>query len=399
MTIKSAIRPVIVSNFGPPALACIRSWGAQGFPVGMVCIRAKEEGYPDSKYLTDFITLCPKDVYTDNGIKTIDQFLKKFHANGIFCINENIACWLNNYHKIFSNKIAIWLPSTNTIKDLLSKKKQIEIARKVGFNVLPTYLIDKNLKKDNFILPEHFPLCLRPNDPGTVTLPFKAHLVYSFAELKTFITSFKKIEKPIIAQPFMNLPNLVVHGARTVSGTTIGLQAFMVERKFEGVTLTICPTALNKELSNKCISFTNQFKLTGNYHFEFLIDKITGSTFFLELNSRLGGTTAKVYICGYDEPLLALQAYGVKTSRQQGIKDIIVSNKQALLKYLLFAVKDRLTPLDYPVEPNHLRIVKTIYGLLKYKDDVFMLRDIRGAFALYLGNIRNSFRLHKPTTP
>jgi hypothetical protein len=117
---------------------------------------------------------------------------------------------------------------------------------------------------------------------------------------------------------------------------------------------------------------------------------MTGYVYFLELNSRFGGTTAKVFACGYDEPLLALKAYGVKGSNQIGIRNVITSNKQALLKNIIYSIKGNLTPLDYPKESKLVKILKMVYGICKYKDDVLMLRDIRGTLALYLGNIRNS---------
>ncbi len=359
----------------------------------MVCIRSEREACPTSKYLTDFVSLSPKELYTGSGIQTINQFLKEFRASGIICISEKIACWLNDYRAILPMEVAIWLPPNETIRTLLSKEKQIEAAYKVGFHVLPTYKIDKDSESASNIPPKDFPLCLRPSDPAMVKPTFKVRLVYSITELNNFIESFEKIERPIIAQPFMNLPNLVVHGARTVGGSTIGLQAFLVERKFEGVTLTIRPSSLDKALSDKCVAFTDHFKLVGNYHFEFLVDPATGSTYFLEVNNRLGGTTAKVYACGYDEPLLALQAYGVEVKNQRKTRNITVSSKQALLKYLLHTVKRKLTPLDYPIESSVLRVLKTIYGLLVYRDDVFTLRDMPGTIDLYLANIKNSLRI------
>lgn len=384
----STVRPVIVASFGPPALACIRSWGEQGFPVGMICIQSKKEIRPASKYLTDYASLAPGELYTESGIGTISKFLKRFRASGIICISETIASWLNNYRSTLLGDVACWFPESSIIKNVLSKERQIEAAQHIGFNILPTYKIYKDLESASKILPKHFPLCLRPSDPGTVKPIFKVHLVSSSAELKNFIESFHKIEKPIIAQPFMNLPNLVVHGARTVTGSTIGFQSFLVERKFEGVTLTIRPTELDDDLRDKCIAFTDYFNVTGNYHFEFLVDPATGSTYFLELNNRLGGTTAKVYACGYDEPLLALQAYGIKGSNKKKVRNVVVSSKQALLKYLFYTLKDRLTPLDYPSESNAERMAKAIYGVFRYKDDVLLLRDVRGSLALYLGNIR-----------
>jgi predicted ATP-grasp superfamily ATP-dependent carboligase len=400
------VRPVILGQFGPPTLACIRSWGMQGFPVGMVCIESQKEPAPASKYLTDFVTLPSEKLYTPDGIKLISDFLIKFCATGITCVAESIACWLNDHRQMFPDEVAIWLPTNETIKDLISKQRQIEIAQKVGFNVLPTYLIDKNLEANDHTPKDHFPLCLRPDDPAKVAPVFKVRLVYSQEELFAYVKSMKRLDSPTVTQPFMYLPNLVVHGARTVNGNSIGLQGFLVERKFEGVTLTIHPTNLEQDLLDKCVRFTDYFNVTGNYHFEFLLDRKTGSSYFLELNNRLGGTTAKVFALGYDEPLLVLQSYGVlPTSPETGNqkpassnkqpstidyrpKNKIVSSKQALLKYFYYTVRGRLTPLDYPSEPSLVRIAKTVYGFFRYRDDVFTLRDIKGSMALYFGNLK-----------
>jgi hypothetical protein len=389
----------------------------QGFCVGMVCIGSKKEPPPDSKYLTDFVTLPTNKLNTPDGIQIIKEFLIRSCATGITCVAESVACWLNDHRHMFPDEVAIWLPTNETIKNLISKQKQIEIAREIGFKVLPTYLIDKKFETGDHIPREDFPLCLRPDDPASVTPVFKAHLVHSRGDLIEYVKSMRKIDGPIVAQPFMHLPNLVVHGARTVSGDSIGLQGFLVERKFEGVTLTIRPINLKKDFLDKCAEFTNRFNVMGNYHFEFLVDNgNNGSIYFLELNNRLGGTTAKVFALGYDEPLLALQSYGVlptspstinhqpssivqrlKTSIEQPstianrpLTHVTVSSKQALLKYFYCTVRGRLTPLDYPSEPTLIRLAKTTYGFFKYRDDVFMLCDIRGSLALYLANLKNA---------
>jgi predicted ATP-grasp superfamily ATP-dependent carboligase len=400
----SQIRPVIVGGFGPPTLACIRSWGIQGLPVGMVWIGSKKEPPPASKFLTDFATLSAEKLFTPDGIEIIREFLIRFHATGVTCVAESVACWLNDHRQMFPDEVAIWIPTNQTIKDLISKQKQIEVARKIGFNVLPTYLIDRNLEASDHIPESHFPLCLRPDDPATVTPVFKARLIHSPGELIDHVKSIQKMDAPIVAQPFMHLPNLVVHGARTVDGDSIGLQGFLVERKFEGVTLTIHPANLEKNFLEKCVQFTDYFNVTGNYHFEFLMDKKNNSIFFLELNNRLGGTTAKVFALGYDEPLLALQSYGVlPTSPETGnqrrativhrpLTNVTVSSKQALLKYFYYTIRGRLTLIDYPSEAVLVRIVRTVYGFLRYRDDIFMLRDIKGSMALYFGNLKSKIQ-------
>jgi predicted ATP-grasp superfamily ATP-dependent carboligase len=412
---NSVIRPVIVGGFGPPTLACIRSWGRQGFSVGMIWVQSRAEPQPSSKYLKDFVALPSDKLITPKGIQIINEFLIRFRATGMTCVAESIACWLNENRHMFPTELAVWLPTNKTIKDLISKQKQIEIARKIGFNVLPTYFISKNLETIDPIPKDHFPLCLRPDDPATVTPIFKVHLVHSQEELIKYVKSMQKIGGPIVAQPFMRLPNLVVHGARTINSDSVGLQGFLVERKFEGVTLTIHPANLEKDFLDKCVQFTDYFNVTGNYHFEFLVDKKNGSAYFLELNNRLGGTTAKVFACGYDEPLLVLESYGVlptspetreqkpATSNKQPasskrqpttivhrpLTNVTVSSKQALLKYFYYTIKGRLTPLDYPPETNLVRLAKTIYGFIRYRDDVFMLRDVKGSMALYFGNLKS----------
>jgi carbamoylphosphate synthase large subunit len=174
------------------------------------------------------------------------------------------------------------------------------------------------------------------------------------------------------------------------------MQAFLVERKFEGVTLTIRPTNLDRNLCEKCIAFTDEFGLTGSYHFEFLFDPGTRDTYFLEVNSRLGGTTAKAYACGYDEPLFALQAYGVRCNNQTQLTYTTVSSKQALLKYMYYTLMNRLTLLDYPLESKLARMMRALWGLFVYRDDVFNVRDIPGSLTLYAANLKGKIRRMMP---
>lgn len=378
------MRPVMLSSFGPPALACIRSWGKQGWEPGLICIRSENESEPDSRYLNGWVTLPQKKVYTDEGIRIIAEFLSKFNASGISCIDEKISIWLNRHRDKLPPKTAIWLPDNLIIEDVLSKKRQTEIAKAVGFDVLPTYLL--NLKNDISVAPDHFPLCLRPSEP--VGSGFKVHIVSSQQELVRFLRSLKERAFPIIGQPFKSLPNLVIHGARTHTGTTLGMQGFLVARKFEGVTLTITPIELPPDIHRKCVDFTDAFNIVGNYHFEFLFDSKTKASYFLEINTRFGGTTAKVLPCGYDEPVLALESYGINPDIRQEIKPVMVSNKQALMKYLFYALTHRLSPLDYPDEPMITKICKTLEGFMRYKDDVLNFSDMRGSLALYWGNLK-----------
>lgn len=379
---------VVVGQFSPPVLACMRSWGRSGNKVGFVCIDHGKGITPRSKYLATYMRLPGKCLFKDEGVSRISEFLDQFGADVLSCIDDNIACWLSDNALRFDKKISLAFPSSHMVKTVRSKTLQNKIAANAGLTVLPEYLIDNDNSKSIFISPEHFPLCLRPSEPHHTEPSFKVKLIHSQTELKQFIKTIH-IKEKIIGQPFINLPNLVIHGIRSKQGETKRMSAFIVQRKFEGVTLTLKPySGINNKLLNKCESFVESLDLTGTFHFEFLFDMETNKAFFLELNLRFGGTTAKVLACGYDEPLYALEAFGlVKSHSVPEIENVIVSNKQATLKYIVTAMKNRLTELDYPIESAQKRVYSSLKGLFSSRDEVIDLDDIVGSFSLYGNNI------------
>ena len=381
---------VIVGRFSPPVLACIRSWGRRGNKIGFICIDDGNGLKPRSRYLDGYMTITGKDLYQNSGIFKISSFLGQFNTNVLSCIDDNIACWLSDNAFQFDKKLFPAFPSSQMVKKVLSKTLQIRVATKAGFDVLPEYLIDNDNIETLTIAPEHFPLCLRPSEPHHMVPSFKVKLIHSYFELKEFAKTIHiKKNGKIIGQPFRNLPNLVVHGIRSQKGETKLISAFIIHRKFEGVTLTLQPYPdLNRDLADRCSVFVQLLGLTGNFHFEFLFDPETKQAFFLEINLRFGGTTAKVLSCGYDEPMYALEAYGIESdSHLPVIKQRIVSNKQAVLKYMAKAVCHKLSPLDYPDEAILKKVLTCIKGLFFFHDEVMSLDDFKGSVSLYLNNI------------
>jgi len=388
----SQIHPVIIGRLGPPILACIRSWGRQGYPVGFICVVSGNSGKPVSKYLTDSIFLEQQNLFTNKGTQTIVSFLKKNQATDIIAIDERISIWLNDIAGELPDNVRVCSSSNETMKNVLSKQKQIEIAKKAGFQILPTYFIDKDFKDGKEFQSIEFPLCLRPSRPGSIYPPFKVKIAESPKQLRKILNTLETINEPIICQPFKNFPNLVIHGVRTLEGKTERVEAFIVERKFEGVTLILKPITIDSKLFKKCQLFTEIFKIIGNYHFEFLYEPKTKQAFFLEMNLRLGGTTAKVFSCGYDEPMLALTAFNhLIPINKYTIQNCEVSSRQALLKYLFYSFSGKLTSLDYPSnEPQYLRMKKIFQTLFFCKDEVLNFDDIKGSLSLYFQNLRTA---------
>ena len=391
---KKGIKVVLFSSFGPPALAFIRSLSRKRIKAGMICIQGNENPTFNFKKNDSFVSIAPESIHTHKGMVIICDYLNKFKATGITCIDENIACWLNHNSDNLPTDLSILLPRSEVIESVLSKVEQIEMAKAVGMQLLPILIINNSTNFLKNIAMVSFPICVRPSEPFSVYPNFKVKILSSMRELEQFIREISRIEKPIIAQPFLNLPNLVVHGSRKTSGEIIGLQGFLVDRKFEGLTLTIKPFELSEDLKKKCKKFTELMEILGPYHFEFLYDEKTGDAWFLELNNRLGGTTAKVFALGYDEPGYLLQSFGYDISVSQKIVNRTASSKIALLKYLYYTLINRITQLDYPADESKTRrIFETIKALLFYKDDILSLRDFKGALLFYISSIRQKLNI------
>ncbi|SDM83979.1 hypothetical protein SAMN05660860_03247 [Geoalkalibacter ferrihydriticus] len=375
--------PIIISQFGPPALAAIRSWGRRGARVGLIQIVAEGEPVPQSRYLADHIAMTADDLLNGDGLARAITFMRDFGADILLPINEQFACLLDENRHLLPAGIKLMFSGAEATRAVLSKSRQIETARRLGMCLLPTWEIGGGNFDFSVFSAEDFPLCLRPAKPGGVRPSFKVQIARSTKELDAFIGGIKQFGSPVLAQPFTNVPNLVVHGARGPDGTACGVEGFIVARKFEGVTLTIRPFAISDELRRQCMAFVEEFKVIGPYHFEFLYDPATGTPWFLELNSRLGGTTAKVMSCGYDEPAWALKAFGYDVDPGRTRTDVTASSKKAIGKFLLSALKGKLTPLDYPDEPRWKRIVMALYGFAAWRDDVFAWDDLPAAMTLY----------------
>jgi len=328
-------------------------------------------------------------MFKDQGIKTLVSILDRYKDVGLFTINERAAAWLVSNESTLGPGTKLMLNKKETIEKVLSKKQQADAARKAGLSILNTYYLTHDKKTLDAIVPEDYPLCIRPSGPGSVRPPFKVEVVHDREALEKFMVSRILSSPGIIAQPFLNLPNLLVHGSRKFDGQPIGLQGFLVESKFEGLALSIRPIILSKNFLDRCARFTAIMGIYGAFHFDFLYDQENTVNWFLEINARLGGTTAKAYSLGYDEPGYLLQSYGYDINITDRVKKRTSSGKLALLKYLIHTLEKKITLLDYPADETRLkRILKTIQGLAFYRDDIFSLRDIRGTIWFYRAMVR-----------
>lgn len=387
MALKN-IRPVIIGNFGPPTLACIRSWGEKGCTVGFICIAPKKESVPKSKFLESVVFLDPESRFNREGIKIIEKFLSEFEATGLIAVSEEISCWLYENRHRFPEKVVLWSNDADSLRKLIFKENQIALAEEAGFDVLPTHLI-RNSNDVELIRPDDYPLCLRPSDPWSITPTFKVQYIEDQASLLEFVSKCERIDKPIVAQPFLVLPNLNIHASRSADGELQGPQSFIVKRKFKGVSLTFQPYNLALGFYEKCSLLAEKLDVKGPFDIECLFDEENKKIYFIELNNRFGGATAKAFACGYDEPYYALKAYGVDCGTPRKIRNVVVASRQAAFKCILATLGQNLTPFDYPDESKYRRILFLMRAFMTHYDDVFSFQDLKGSLSLYSTNLKN----------
>jgi hypothetical protein len=184
-----------------------------------------------------------------------------------------------------------------------------------------------------------------------------------------------------IAQPFRLGPNYVLHGMRSESGEMLALRLFKAYRKYRGFTTSMAPVHLSSGMEKSARRFVEAAGLTGPFHFELLGSDADDRLYFLEINCRLGGTTAKAMQLGYDEPgpLPLLRVYPRATT-------ISLNLVQAL-----DALRNRRDPLAYP-QPSRMRtFFAAIKEALTVHDGLVDLRDLYSW--LWLLKVRKGSRI------
>jgi len=375
---------LLVGPWAPSALAFARSLQRQKIGVYLLQATAQHRRSWSMSGLQGSATIPEHLARTADGVDLIRRYAHHVDASAVVATLDGELMWLGEHRHLFEPGCKVLVQTPESLFRLLSKRYQCDLARRVDLPVLPTYLVAQSQDADR-IPASDFPLVLRPDRPEDVRPGFKVRLVKSSDDLRAVIRACERIASPIIAQPFKRLPNLVVHGARAVTGEVIASRCYSVPRKFEGVTLTIEPRSFPDGLEERCRQFATLGGITGCYHFEFLFSPTENRAYFLEVNVRLGGTTDKVVRTGFDEPSLLLQSYGIVPRHESsGGRRRRVANKRALLKHIVWAARGKLTELDYPNVGRFTHIACSVRDLIVAKDSVFDWCDVPGSIRFHL---------------
>jgi predicted ATP-grasp superfamily ATP-dependent carboligase len=376
----------LYGDFGPPILTAARSFNDAGLEVVVLGIGS---GKPSvwSNAVSRAELMRPEDVGTPAGISVLNDFIRRTKAQALLAFWEPHMLWLAAHRDLLHQSCRLLMSSKEPLQAVQSKHDQVSIARHAGFSILPTWELFQ--KSDVCrIDPSAYPVCLRPSVPQEVGPPFKAEVLESQSKLDWFLEGRTWGPGPLLVQPFLPLPTVVIHGVRSESGELLVLEGFIATMRFQAITLELRPFPLDAAIAECCRKFVDEAGLTGPFHFDLLYSAETNTFHFLEINPRLGGTTDKVFRLGFDEPLWTLAAYGfdVRARRYRAPGDRSVVNRRSVLKHMLWVMRGRLSPLDYPLVGSFRHLLLSLRCILGAEDSITSAKDLRGTWWLYTGH-------------
>lgn len=378
-------RVALVGRYGPPQIACIRSWLDQGIAVDFFHIADRGRLRFTPRRLALYFPLTPDFLsLPDAGARLRGQFDGR---DAVVAVAYRELAFLRALSGADAPPCVVCAPDAEVLAFLEAKLPQIALAREVGMAVLPTWELRE--PGDAAAVPDDaFPLVLRPDTDVSARPGFKVERMEKRVDVHGLLDRLDAGFR-VVAQPYAHGPNLVVHGYRRYDGETGDQRAFLVDWKYEGVTQRLRPAPLDAELDLQCHAFAARAGIVGVYHFEFLA-RAGGPPLFLEINGRLGGTTAKVRLLGYDEPIAQLRAYGVLPwDRSPGrARGGSATNRVTLAKRMIGLARGGEGAMEYPRRGRLGVAAGLAGGMLGWRDEVASLAHWRTAADFYRETLR-----------
>ena len=385
MVPAAAQRPLVIGPLGPAQLACLVSWKRLGLRTALLQTEGPRQPWCIHR-IADLHAHRPlQALKTPEGARWLAGWIVEQGITGLACVSDDLTIWLQENLRLPAQS-AFWMNTPGVIRALESKAEQARVARHSGFELLPTWLVGSAAEVAK-IPDSAFPLVLRPDGSRSVTPDFKVEIFRARQPLEAFVKARSRIVRPMVAQPFVRGPNLLVHGYRSADGVTERFVPFEVPRKHLGVAVELRSIAADPALQEACTRFSAWFGLKGVFHFDLLKDATTGRYYFLECNGRLGGTTGKVSAAGHDEALALLVAYGAVGPHVGVLMPPPAGrrayNLQSAVKYLWSAARGRLLPLDYP-DAGTLEALGALVGMVfGAEEEIGPSRNVWGGLAYH----------------
>ncbi len=382
-----SVHSLVLLGFSTYLLAFARRVSSAGIRVYVIDLVSEPRRFVrrSNAVEPDGITLEWSAVGTPEGLETIHRFVLRVQADALLTTDDFSLIWLGKNRARFEPACRLMVPQPEVLEPLLDKARQIELARECGFDLLPTWTL-VSTEAIAAIPTAAFPVVVRPSRNDSARPVFKALAVNTRADLGRLCAQTRWSRAPI-AQPFRLGPNYVLHGVRSESGEMLALRLFKAYRKYRGFTTSMAPVHLTSGMEKSARRFVEAAGLTGPFHFELLGSDTDDRLYFLEINCRLGGTTAKVMQLGYDEPGLLLEAFRLRGPEPLPLPRVYprATTISLNLAQALDALRNRHDPLAYPQPPRVRAFFAAIREALTVHDGLVDLGDLHSWLWLLKG--------------
>lgn len=310
------VRSLVVVGASAPMLATARRM-RKSIKIHLIQLIDKDRGTklsyrPRVGVESGSIAVDLAEIGTPGGMAKVKAFADSVKADAIVSDDDWTLLCLARNRALFEPACRLLAPEASTLEQLWDKCHQVHVAEEAGFNVLPTY--ELRSAEDVAALPESvFPAVIRPSFLNSARPNFKAKVLASREEAIRLYAATEWSHPPLL-QRFCLGPNMVLHGMRARDGGWLKLQLFHVYRKYRGFSASMEPAPLAPDLGRAARRFVEMAGLTGPFHFDLLVNRAEDKVYFLEINTRLGGTTGKAIELGYDEPGLLFRSFNAVTA-------------------------------------------------------------------------------------
>ncbi|MGA3262812.1 MAG: hypothetical protein ABSC47_02070 [Terracidiphilus sp.] len=375
---ERTVHALVLLGFSPYLLAFARRVRSAGIRVHLIDLVLQPQDFVrrSSAVEPDGITLPWSLVGAPEGLAVILSFVDQVHADALLTTDDFTLIWLGKHRALFEPRCRLMIPQPAVLEPLLDKSHQIDRARECGFDLLPSWRLTC-AEAIAAIPDEAFPVVIRPRLADSARPSFKALVIHSREDLSRLYASTQWTLDPL-AQPFRLGPNYILHGVRAQSGELLDLRLFKAYRKYHGYTTSMAPAPLPASLESAARRFVQAEGLTGPFHFELLGAEADDRLYFLEINCRLGGTTAKVMQLGYDEPGLLLKAFNLQAPKPLPSLPVYPRATTISLNLLqaLDALRNRSDPLAYPQLPRMRSFFAALREAAVVHDGLLDVRDL-----------------------
>lgn len=276
-------------------LGLIRSLGENGIKPIYFSIKRRQEVATLSKYISK--------LYRANSVEEGYQLLLRKYGNFdydhrpiiLFSDDKSIGYFDLHYDEIKDKFIFYNAGKSGRINEFMDKKRILELAKKYGFNILDSYVVNKGDIPDGLV----YPIITKDISPNSGSWKSDVFICKNEEELKN---AYEKITSPkVLIQRFINKKNeyalegFCVNQGNEMMIVTSLTWKYLIEGYYSPYH-DVMPFN-NNEMEEKLRLMFKEIGFEGIFEAEFLIDN-DDTFYFLEINFRASAWNHSSSIAG-----------------------------------------------------------------------------------------------------